>query len=80
MLTERFNTLFTGLAAAFIRYDNTPRTAESVILLARARADLEDARYAIRLERRHMLQALSPKPQLADATRVSPVFSLNHER
>ena len=80
MLTKRFDTLFTRLSDAFISYDDTPRSVETVMLGA-ARARLDDARHAIWLERRHILQSVSPKRASAQpGTQVSPVFSLNHER
>jgi hypothetical protein len=81
VLTKRFDTLFTRLSDAFISYDDTPRSVETVVVLAAARARLEDARHAIWLERRHILQSVSPKRASAQpGTQVSPVFSLNHER
>ncbi|MGH8945567.1 MAG: hypothetical protein ACRDVL_05415 [Acidimicrobiia bacterium] len=81
MLTKRFEILFARLSDAFVRYDDTPRSAETVVVLAAARARLEDSRHAIRLERRHILQSVSPKRLSGQpGTKVSPVFSLNHER
>ena len=51
MLSERFEQLLRGLIGAFIRYDDTPRTADRVVELAAARADLEDRRRDIARER-----------------------------
>lgn len=81
VLTERFNNLYRGLSAAFVSYDDTPRSAETVVLLAGARARLEDARHAIWLERRQIMQTAAAKHLDTDgATHLSPVFTLNHER
>ena len=51
MLSERFEHLFRRLLGAFIRYDDTSRTADNVIQLASARVELEDLRRDIANER-----------------------------
>lgn len=81
MLTERFDSLLRSLSDAFVSYHDTPRSAETVVLLAGARARLDDARRAIWLERRRILQRVSPPGPRADSsTQVSPVFPLDRER
>ncbi len=51
MLTARFQRLFRRLVSVFLRYDDIPRSSETVVEIAQARAVLEDARVAIAAER-----------------------------
>ncbi len=51
MLTHRFEILFRRLLGAFVRYDDMPRQANTVVDLAAARARLEDIRGEIADER-----------------------------
>lgn len=51
MLTARFHRLFRRLVSVFLRYDDIPRSSETVVEIAQARAVLEDARVAIAAER-----------------------------
>ena len=51
MLTARFERLFRRLVSVFLRYDDIPRSSETVVEIAQARAVLEDARVAMASER-----------------------------
>ncbi len=51
MLTARFESLFRRLVSVFLRYDDIPRSSETVVEIALARAVLEDARLAMASER-----------------------------
>lgn len=50
MLSNRFESLFTGLTRAFVRYDDAPRTPAELSVLSAAWLDLDDHRNAIRQE------------------------------
>lgn len=54
MLTERFESLFTGLTRAFIRYDDAPRTPSELSTLTAAWLELDERRTAIRREVKSM--------------------------
>ena len=51
MLTDRFVRLFDRLVARWHRYQDAPRDPERVVELATARAQLDDVRNKIALER-----------------------------
>ena len=51
MLTERFEQMWLRLTGRWVAYQNAPRHADRVPELAEARAELDDARSAIHVER-----------------------------
>ena len=51
MLTARFESLFRRLVSVFLRYDDIPRSSETVVEIAQARVVLDDARVAMAFER-----------------------------
>ena len=62
MLTERFEQLWLRLTGRWVAYQDTPRRADQVPELAEARARLDDARSAIRIER----QVVSNQDRIPD--------------
>ena len=52
MLTEKFDRLFSRLVTSFKRYQDVPRSPDTVAAIGSARIDLDLARGAIAIERR----------------------------
>ena len=79
MLTERFESLFTGLTRAFVRYDDAPRSPSELSRLTAAWLDLDDHRTAIRHEVKAMgvnASAVDHRPSPAQGDVV--VFQVSH--